>query len=123
MDTRSKILTPAAAREIAARPIAIALGTFDVLRASHVGELEAARQGAALLAIVLPREGEVLPQRVRAELVAALRSVDFVTLCEAAEADAIIAALQPVQVTDLRDADERRSRELRERIVSRRAIQ
>ncbi len=123
MDTRSKILTAAAAREIAARPLVVVLGTFDVLRASHVGELEAARQGAALLAIVLPREGEVLPQRARAELVAALRAVDFVTMCEAAEAASMIDALRPVNVADLRAADEQRSRELRDRIVSRRAIQ
>ena len=81
MDTRSKILTAGAVLAIPQRPIAIVTGTFDVLRAEHARELEEARMGtgvAVLLVIVLPRAGEVLPQRARAELVAALRVVDYV---------------------------------------------
>ena len=78
MDTRSKILTPAAALALRERPFAIVTGTFDVLRAAHACELEEARTGAArLLVVVLPRAGELLPQRARAEMVAALRIVDI----------------------------------------------
>ena len=119
MDTRSKILTPAAALEIPARPLAIVTGTFDVLRAGHARELEQVRHGtgaAALLVMVLPRAGEILPQRARAELVAALRAVDYVVAAGSLESDPLIHALQPAHLVRLEEADERRSRQLRDRV-------
>ncbi|HEV3200365.1 MAG TPA: hypothetical protein VGZ73_20815 [Bryobacteraceae bacterium] len=122
MDTRSKILTPAAAVAVSARPIAIVTGTFDVLRAEHARELEHARLGsgvAALLVVVLPRAGEVLPQPARAELVAALRVVDYVVAAGTEELEGLISALEPVSVVRFEEADERRVRELREQIQAR----
>ena len=113
MDTRSKILTPAAALRIPARPIAIVTGTFDVLRAEHARELEEARTGAAaLLAIVLPRAGELLPQRARA--------VDYVVAAAGpAELEALIHGLEPARIVRLEGADDRRLQQLREQILAR----
>jgi len=125
VDTRSKILTPAAALAISARPIAIVTGTFDVLRAEHARELEEARfrsGAAALLVVVQPRAGEVLPQRARAELVAALRAVDYVVAGEASELEGLIRTLEPVHVVRLEEADERRFRQLTDEILARRQM-
>jgi glycerol-3-phosphate cytidylyltransferase-like family protein len=120
VDTRSKILTPAAALRIPARPIAIVTGTFDVLRAEHAREIEEARTGAAaLLAIVLPRAGELLPQRARAELVAALRAVDYVVAAGPEELEALIHGLEPARIVRLEGADDRRLQQLREQILAR----
>jgi glycerol-3-phosphate cytidylyltransferase-like family protein len=122
VDTRNKILTPAAALAIPVRPIAIVTGTFDVLRAAHACELEEARTrsgAAALLVVVLPRGGEVLPQRARAELVAALRAVDYVVTAGVEELEGLIQTLDPTNVVHLEEADERRYRQLREQILSR----
>jgi glycerol-3-phosphate cytidylyltransferase-like family protein len=121
LDTRSKILTPAAALAISARPIVIVTGTFDVLRAAHARELEAVRQrtgASALLVVVLPRSGELLSQRARAELVAALRVVDYVVAGGQSEVDALIGTLEPDAVVQLEDADERRLQQLREQILA-----
>lgn len=121
MDTRSKILTAPAALEITARPIAIFTGTFDVLRAGHVRALEAAHapEGGALLVVVLPRAGELLPQCARAELVASLRMVDYVVAGSPVELDALIDGLDPIDVVSLEEAEERLWLELRERVLAR----
>ena len=121
MDTRNKILTAAAALAIP-RPFAIVTGTFDVLRAEHARELQEARSrsGAArLLVIVLPRSSELLPQRARAELVAALRAVDYVVAAGPEELEALIHALEPTRVVRLEVADDRRLQQLREQILAR----
>ena len=120
MDTRNKILTAAAALAIP-RPFAIVTGTFDVLRAEHARELQEARSrsGAArLLVIVLPRSSELLPQCARAELVAALRVVDYVVASGPLELEGILNALEPIHLVRLEEADELRSRQLREQIVT-----
>ncbi|MGD0497812.1 MAG: hypothetical protein ABSC23_05185 [Bryobacteraceae bacterium] len=118
MDTRAKILTPAAARRLPA-PVAIATGLFDVLRAGHVRELRQAREaapGARLVAVALPMENAVLDQRARAELAAALRVVDYVVIANRDEAHSLIDALDPVRVVRLEAADERRVSQLREHV-------
>lgn len=118
MDTRSKILTLAQAASLPG-PLAVAAGWFDVLRAAHIRDLEALRQraaGARLLAIALPVSGEILPQRARAELVAALRVIDYVVIADAADADRLADSLHPVEILRLEAADARRARELREHV-------
>jgi bifunctional ADP-heptose synthase (sugar kinase/adenylyltransferase) len=121
LDTRNKILTADAARRIAGPVVAeaggsacptIATGYFDVLRAEHVRELRELRESGALLVVVLPLEGELLDQRSRAELVAALRMVDYVVAAEHGDAEALIEALKPVRVARMEAADARRVREL-----------
>ena len=110
MDTRSKILTLPAALELP-RGLAIASGGFDVLRAEHVRELAAIRLRPLLIAI-LPLENELLPQCARAELVAALRMVDYVVPADSDELDTLIGALQPSQLVRLEASDARRARQL-----------
>ena len=112
MDTRNKILTPPWPGF--ARPLVIVTGYFDVLRAEHVRDLQHARDGAraaTLLAIVLPHPAALLPQRARAELVAALRAVDYVLIGEE-----LAGTLHPDQLIRLEEADERRTRELGEHV-------
>ena len=120
MDTRNKIV--AALWPEFRKPLVVVTGYFDVLRAEHVRELEEARDGmgsSALLAIVLAYPGALLPQRARGELVAALRSVDYVALADPADVESLVAALEPERVVRLEEADERRARELREHVRSR----
>jgi glycerol-3-phosphate cytidylyltransferase-like family protein len=118
MDTRSKILTLADAASLAG-PLAIVTGYFDVLRAAHIRalvELHRRAGGAKLLAVVLPAPDEILAQRARAELVAALRVIDYVVIADAAEAHRLADSLQPVEIVRLEAADARRARELREHV-------
>src|SRR5271157_874234 len=118
MDTRSKILTLAEAASLSG-PLAMVTGYFDVLRAAHIRELDALRAragGAKLLAVVLPAPDEILGQRARGELVAALRVIDYVVIADAAEADRLADSLQPVEIVRLAAADARRARELREHV-------
>ncbi|MBZ5622739.1 MAG: hypothetical protein LAQ69_28995 [Acidobacteriia bacterium] len=122
MDTRSKILTLAAAAEIPVRPLAMVSGTFDILRAEHARELQQVRDrtsARALIAVVLPRAGELLSQRARAELVAALRAVDYVVVASAAELDGLIRLLRPALVIHMEEADERRLQELWDHVRTR----
>ncbi len=112
MDTRSKILREDGPWPDFARPLAVATGYFDVLRAGHARELQEARNAAgaaALLVIVLERDAELLPLRARAELVAALRAVDYV-VCEIE-----VEQVRPDYVVSLEEGDELRLRDLRER--------
>jgi bifunctional ADP-heptose synthase (sugar kinase/adenylyltransferase) len=119
VDTRTKILTAAAARQIAS-PVVVATGYFDVLRAEHVRELRDIRGGDALLVVVLPLAGELLDQRSRAELVAGLRMVDYVVAADHGDADALIDSLKPVRVARLEAADARRAQQLTDHVQRRR---
>jgi len=115
MDTRSKILTLDAALSLdPPRPIAIAIGRFEVLRAAEVRDLSEARArtaAASLLALVLPDDA-LMAQRARVEMVAALRVIDYVVAANHAEIDRIAAALQPIAVVRLEDAERERVRQL-----------
>jgi bifunctional ADP-heptose synthase (sugar kinase/adenylyltransferase) len=118
MDTRSKILTLAEAASLAG-PLAMVTGYFDVLRAAHIRDLDRVRRrehGAKLLAVVLPAPGEILPQRARAELVAALRVIDYVVIADEAAACRLAHSLEPVEIVHLEAADARRARELKEHV-------
>jgi bifunctional ADP-heptose synthase (sugar kinase/adenylyltransferase) len=121
MDTRSKILTPAQAASLSG-PLAMVAGQFDILRAAHIRDLEALRRrvGAArLLGVVLPAPGEILAQPARAEMLAALRVIDYVVIAGEAVADRLADSLQPVEFVRLAAADARRARELKEHVHSR----
>jgi bifunctional ADP-heptose synthase (sugar kinase/adenylyltransferase) len=118
MDTRSKILTPAAARLLPA-PLAVATGYFEILRAELLGELREAREraaGAALMAVVLPLANGAQDQRARAELAAGLRMVDYVVIAEEEDPRALIDSLKPVATVRLEEAEARRARELRDQV-------
>jgi bifunctional ADP-heptose synthase (sugar kinase/adenylyltransferase) len=118
VDTRSKIVTLEEAQALA-RPVAVVSGSFDVLCAEHARELQDARNraaGGALLVAVLPSAAGVLGQRARAEMVAALRMVDYVVTADYEDLDRIIHALSPTAVVRLEAADERRTRQLIEHV-------
>lgn len=119
MDTRSKILTPEEAANLAG-PVAVATGYFDVLRAGHIRDLEQARgRAGTLLAVVLPLADGLLSQRGRAEMVAALRMVDYVVIAQEGDLDTLFQTLNPTAVARLEEADARRARELAEHVKSR----
>jgi bifunctional ADP-heptose synthase (sugar kinase/adenylyltransferase) len=80
LDTRSKIIPLHEIQERlqdhAARWIS---GNFDPLLAEHVGRLRKAREPGSLLVVEVTNPARpLLPQRARAELVAALSMVDYV---------------------------------------------
>ena len=114
MDTRSKILSVAAALELPP-PVAIATGYFDVLRAEHARELAGVRHHP-LLVIVLPLADEILALPARAELVAALRVVDYVVTADHADVEKLIESLKPAEFVRLEAADARRASQLIEHV-------
>ncbi len=124
MDTRNKILSLEDALSRAWLGLVIVAGSFDVLRASLVREIGAIRErtGArTLLAAVLPVENEILPQRGRAELAAALRAIDYVVIADRAALERLAAGLDPLETVSLEAEDRCRTRELREKLHSGRA--
>ena len=79
MDTREKIIGAADAARKLSPETRVVSGFFDPLLAWHAARLEEARAGAPALAVVIREPASpVLPARGRAELVAALRAVDWV---------------------------------------------
>lgn len=121
MDTRSKILSRDAALELPP-PLTLVTGYFDILRAEHARELQQARDRAPaqpLMVVVLTRPNPLLSARARAELVAALRMVDYVVTANDGDLDGIFEALRPAPLVRLEAADQRRARQLREHVQRR----
>ena len=80
MDTRTKIVPPAEAARLAASGATVISGYFDPLLASHAERLqELKRAGAPLLVLIAEPHDAILPVRARAELLAGLRVVDYVS--------------------------------------------
>lgn len=117
MDTRRKIITPAAARALPG-PLTVVTAYFDGLRAAALPELEALQQDAPLLALVLPRPGELLPLAARAELAAALAVIDYVVACDEDTARALLRDLPARRVARLEAAEQARTEELIEHVRS-----
>jgi rfaE bifunctional protein nucleotidyltransferase chain/domain len=100
------------------RLVAVANGAFDLLHVGHVRYLEAAKEltngGLLVVGVNTDRSVQaskgprrpVLPERERAELVAALGCVDLVVLFDEPDAVALLSALRPdlhVKGTDYTD--------------------
>ena len=125
MDTRSKILTAPDAINTARgldRPLLVVTGYFDILVADHarqLGRLQKENSGAALMVVVLPRESELLSQRARAEMVAALAMVDYVVTEASGDPAALIDSLGPASVYRWEAADAARARQLVEHVQRR----
>jgi len=85
--------------------IVFANGCFDMLHVGHVRYLEGARREGDVLVVgvnadasVRPLKGPnrpVLPEMARAELVAALRAVDYVVIFSEPNVEALLGALRP----------------------------
>jgi hypothetical protein len=110
MDTRGKIV---AVGEVPPG-CTVVTGYFDVLLAADTRDL--AGLAAPVAAVVLPLEGELLPQRARAELAAALRIIDYVVI--AADA-AVVEQLRAARVVRLEAVQVQRARELKEHVRKR----
>jgi len=110
-NTRRKILSRESLREILnarrkkGERIVLANGCFDLLHAGHVRYLEAARREGDTLVVAVnsdssmrPLKGPgrpILPQDARAELVAGLRAVDYVTLFDEPNVEVLLETLRP----------------------------
>ena len=118
MDTRTKIVST----EAAPRGCTVVTGTFDVVLAEDTSELAGIRASyddRPLLVVVLPLSGSLLTQRARAELVAALRMVDYVVTADDTAADALLALLEPAQLVRLEEVHAVRKRQLMEHVQRR----
>ena len=80
MDTRTKIVSSEEAARIAAAGAVVVSGYFDPLVSSHAESLSRMKQnGRPLLVLIATPKNPILPAIARAELVAGLAAVDFVT--------------------------------------------
>jgi D-glycero-beta-D-manno-heptose 1-phosphate adenylyltransferase len=111
MNTREKILSLAALKEAITRRrgqdqrIVLANGCFDLLHAGHIRYLAGAKQEGDVLIAAINSDNSVktlkgngrpiLPEQARAELVAALAVVDYVTIFDAPNVEALLADLRP----------------------------
>jgi len=109
VDTRSKILTLAAAERLPGC-VTLATGYFDVLRVEPARALAEARR--PLLVAVVRHAGEILDAAARAEMAAALRVVDYVVTIEHDDLDALTERLRPAAVLRLEASDQIGTRRL-----------
>ena len=120
MDTRTKILTPAAFAALdPPRPVLLVTGRFDILRletARHLAAARARTQAGCLVAAVRPLADAQATLAARAQMAAALRVVDYVLLAENGDLDSLSASLQPIEIISLEEADAHRTRQLIEHV-------
>ena len=102
--SRERLVELIAAERRAGRTIAFANGCFDLLHAGHVRYLQAAAAEADRLVVAVnddemaARKGAgrpILPAADRAELVAALRGVDYVTVFPEPTVAPLLTLLKP----------------------------
>jgi len=102
---RDELVERVAAARRAGQTIAVANGCFDLLHVGHIRYLESAAQEADLLVVAINDDPSVrqlkgagrpiLPASDRAELVAALRSVDYVVTFPEVTVGPLLEALRP----------------------------
>jgi rfaE bifunctional protein nucleotidyltransferase chain/domain len=103
--SRADLVSRIAAERAAGRTIAFANGVFDLLHVGHVRYLEGAAQEADVLVVAINDDASVralkgdgrpvLAAEARAELVAALRCVDYVTIFHELNVGPLLEALRP----------------------------
>ena len=103
--TRDVLIARLRDERAAGRTIAFANGCFDILHVGHVRYLDAAAQEADVLVVAINDDASVkalkgenrpiLAAEHRAELVAALRSVDFVVIFPEPTVAPLLEALRP----------------------------
>ena len=104
LDRNRLIARVAIARKNGAR-IVFANGCFDILHVGHVRYLEGARLLGDLLVVGINSDEQVrilkgsgrplVPERERAEIIASLRAVDFVTIFTEPTVEALLRAIRP----------------------------
>ena len=103
--TRAALLEAVAADRAAGRTVAFANGVFDLLHVGHVRYLHAAAQEADRLVVAVNDDASVaclkgpgqpiLSAADRAEIVAAVRGVDYVTIFPEPTVTPLLLALKP----------------------------
>ena len=103
--TRSQLVTRVARDRTQKLTIALANGGFDLLHVGHVRYLEGARREADRLIVAINSDASiravkgparpVLPESDRAELVAALRAVDYVVIFDEPTVASLLELLKP----------------------------
>ena len=103
--SRAQLLDAAARQRASGNTVVFANGAFDLLHVGHVRYLEAARREGGWLAVGVNSDASVarakgpgrpvVPERERAEIVAALSVVDAVVVFDEDSPAALIAALRP----------------------------
>jgi rfaE bifunctional protein nucleotidyltransferase chain/domain len=104
LDRNRLIARVAIARKNGAR-VVLANGCFDLLHVGHVRYLEGARALGDLLVVGINADEQVrqlkgahrpfIPERERAEIVASMRAVDFVTIFYEPTVEALLRAIRP----------------------------
>jgi rfaE bifunctional protein nucleotidyltransferase chain/domain len=89
----------------AGKTVAFANGVFDLLHVGHVRYLQEAAKEADLLVVAVNSDGSVrmlkgegrpmMPERERAEIVAAIRGVDYVTIFHEKSPGRLLGVLKP----------------------------
>ena len=98
MDTREKIIPLDAAANIAREQKMQALaGRFDPLLAEHARRIAELSDSQPLLVFVLDYDGAILPAAARAELVAALKSVRYVSIADTSALEELSAGFSIVR--------------------------
>ena len=103
--TESELVEAVARDRAAGRSIALANGCFDVLHAGHVRYLQGARREGDRLVVAVNDDGSVralkgagrpiLAAADRAELVAALRDVDYVVVFSEPTVERVLRLVEP----------------------------
>jgi len=101
----AELLKAVATERTAGRSVAFANGCFDVLHVGHLRYLEGASREADILVIgvngdasvqeLKGKDRPIMSELERAEMIAALRMVDYVTIFAERSPDRLITALRP----------------------------
>ena len=104
LDRNRLIARVAIARKHGAR-IVFANGCFDMMHVGHIRYLEGARALGDVLVVGINSDAQVralkgegrplIPERERAEIIAAMRAVDFVTIFPEPTVEALLRAIRP----------------------------
>jgi hypothetical protein len=113
VDTRNKIIGfEAALRAVRAENLRVLTGRFDPLTSEHASRLQEFAKGGLVLVFVLDYEGSLLPAAARAELMAALRGVRYVSIAEGAKLTEALQGLDSQEVAREEEADQERQERL-----------
>ena len=103
--TDAELVAAVAADRAEGHSIAFANGVFDLLHVGHVRYLDAARREADRLVVAVNADASVrglkgpgqpiMPDAARAELVAALRAVDYVVLFDDPTVERLLLLIEP----------------------------
>ena len=103
--SRDAVVSETSSARQAGKTIVFANGCFDVLHAGHIRYLQGARELGDVLVVAINADDQVkllkgrgrpiLAERERAELVASLEVVDFVTIFDEPTVEQLLLALKP----------------------------